>query len=73
MPSFHAIMLASWPGAKNRQLAKALFGPIEESGTSRASCVVIWLSADQAATHERFLRRDRTIRVTGGNLLPGPS
>jgi hypothetical protein len=51
-------MLASWLGAKNRQLAKALFGPFEESGTSRGSCVVIWLSADQAATHERFVRRD---------------
>jgi hypothetical protein len=37
-PSFHATMLALWQGAKNRQLAKALFGSVEESENFRGSC-----------------------------------
>jgi len=37
-PSFHATMLAPWPGAKNRQLAKAFFGSVEESENFRGSC-----------------------------------
>jgi len=40
-PSFHATMLASWPGAKNRQPAKAFFGSVEESAD------VCFLTAEQ--------------------------
>jgi hypothetical protein len=40
-PWFNATMLALWQGAKNRQLAKALFGSVEESETSAAHAVVI--------------------------------
>ena len=31
-------MLAPWPGATNRQLAKAFFGAVEESEDFRGSC-----------------------------------
>jgi hypothetical protein len=37
-PSFHAMMLAPWKSAKNRQLAKAFFGSVEESESFRGSC-----------------------------------
>ena len=40
-PPFHATMLALWQSAKNRQIAKAFLGSVEEYENSAAPAVVI--------------------------------